>query len=119
MNDSREDLAEGIGLLRSLISSPIQGNSKVEFHINAGGMGVWVAATCCLIMLAVLVVSGLIAGLWVTREFTRIDVTMSERKEENDRAQTYLSSIFGRVPELKKQIDQESEKQKKGGDGSR
>lgn len=112
MNESKDDIAEGIGLLRGLISPKIGGDAKIELHINAGGVGVWIAATCCLITLSAVLVGGLVAGLWLTREFTRVDVTLSERKEENDRAQTYLSSIFGRVPELKSQIDKETKAQK-------
>lgn len=112
MTDEKDDIQTGVGILKGLLGNRIGGDAKIELHINAGGVGVWIAATCCLITLAAVLVGGLVAGLWLTREFTRVDVTLSERKEENDRAQTYLSSIFGRVPELKAQIDKETEKEK-------
>ena len=112
MKDDREDLEAGIGLIRGLIGNRTGGDAKIEVHFNAGGIGVWVAATCCLVTLGVVLSGGLMAGLWISREFNRIDVSLSERKEENDRAQTYLSSIFGRVPELRKQIDKEVQQDK-------
>lgn len=71
--------------------------SVSSITIDAGSIGVWIAATACLVMLAALVVG----GLWMSRELNRIDVTMSERKEEADRMQTYLSAIYAQAPHLK------------------
>lgn len=31
-------------------------NSRAEIHINAGGIGVWIATTACLVMLAINVI---------------------------------------------------------------
>lgn len=112
MNESRDDLAEGIGLLRGLISPKIGGDAKIELHINAGGVGVWIAATCCLITLSAVLVGGLVSGLWLVREFNRVDIALSERKEENDKNDTYLSGIWGRLPELRKQIDEDAKREK-------
>lgn len=112
MKETKDDLADGIGLLKALTGGSISGNSTINLSMNVGAAGVWIAATCCLVMLAAMTVGSVVGGLWLVREFNRIDIALSERKEENDRAQTYLSSIFGRVPELKAQIDKETEKEK-------
>lgn len=71
--------------------------SVSSITVDAGGVGVWIASTACMVMLGVLIVG----GLWMSRELNRIDVTMSERKEEADRMQTYLSAIYAQAPHLK------------------
>lgn len=66
-------------------------------RIEGGGVGVWVAVTCCLVMLAAMMVG----SLWMTREFARIDKELNERKEEGQRMQSYLSAIYVNAPHLK------------------
>lgn len=79
------------------------GNQNVSsITLYAGGVGVWIAATACFVMLA----SMIVGALWMSRELTRIDVALSERKEENDRMQTYLSAIYAQAPHLKAKEDE-------------
>lgn len=74
------------------------GNQNVTtVRFEGGAVGVWVCATACLVMLA----ASSIMAVWMHREFTRLDVTMSERKEEADRMQTYLSAIYAQAPHLR------------------
>lgn len=95
----REALKEYTEVMKR--SNPsMYGGSNANINVSAGGIGVWVAATSCIIMLAVLVVGGTIGGIWLSREFSRIDKELQERKGENERAQSYLSSIFLRAPQL-------------------
>ncbi len=73
--------------------------------VNAGGVGVWICATLCGMML----VGGMIGAIWMSREFNRYDVALSERKAEADRAQTYLSSIYGRMPQwMREEVEREA-----------
>lgn len=65
--------------------------------INAGGVGVWVSSTCCMVMLAVI----LVGGFWISREFTRTDKELNERKEELQRIQSYVSAIYVQAPQLR------------------
>lgn len=66
-------------------------------YINGGGVGVWIATTCCVVMIALL----LVGSIWMSREFARVDKELLERKEEGQRMQSYLSAIYVNAPQLK------------------
>lgn len=61
-------------------------NSRAEIHINAGGVGVWIATTCCCVMLAI----SILLGLAVINQSRKID-------ELN----AYLTAIYMMAPNLK------------------
>lgn len=61
-------------------------NSKAEIHINAGGVGVWVATTACLVMLAINVVL--------------VAVVMDQSRKVDDLGD-YLNAIYMQAPYLK------------------
>jgi len=82
-------------LLKELLGVPLNNTSTIT--INAGGVGVWVAVTCCLVMLF----STLIGAVWLSREFARVDKELNERKEEGQRMQSYLSAIYVQAPSLR------------------
>lgn len=71
------------------------GNATIT--VNAGGVGVWVAVTCCLVMLALL----LLGSLWASREMNRFDQEMQARKDENSKMTAYLQAIYVQAPQLK------------------
>lgn len=110
----RQELADALDRFTGKVDQLLSSGSVNTNTVNnsAGAAGIWVCATACLVMLTGMGVGSVVGGLWLVREFNRIDIELSERKEENDRAQTYLSSIFGRVPELRQKIDKEQEKEK-------
>lgn len=105
-----DELNNKLGGIEERRSSSHNGVSTIT--INAGGVGVWVCATFS----GMILVAVLIGAFWMSREFNRYDVALSERKQEADRAQTYLSSIFGRMPQwMREEVEKEaSSKQKKG-----
>lgn len=73
------------------------GNQSVNrITFEAGGAGVWIATTACLVMLAAM----LVGGFWLSREFARVDKELNERKEEGQRMQSYLSAIYIQAPQL-------------------
>lgn len=84
-------------IVRDLLMPYARNDSNATITIHAGGVGVWIAAACCAVMLA----AGLIAAFWVSREFTRLDRENDARREEAMRMQSYLSAIYVRAPELK------------------
>lgn len=91
------------------------GNTTSSIQVNAGGVGVWICVCMCCMML----VSVAIGAVWMSREFNRYDSDLSERKAESDRSQTYLSSIYGRMPQwMREEVEKEAssklaEKEKK------
>lgn len=97
------DLGEAIRGMDNSRNTSQSGVSTIT--VNAGGVGVWVCATLCGMML----IASLIGAIWMSREFNRYDVSLSERKQESDRAQTYLSSIYGRMPQwMREEVEKEA-----------
>lgn len=60
--------------------------NSANLNINAGGLGVWVSATCCAVVLSVT----LLMGLWV--------VSLSARVQELNQL---LNAIYMMAPHLK------------------
>lgn len=111
MNDAQGDQKELIEALQRFtdkadrVLSMNSGNTTSAINVNAGGVGVWICASLCGMML----VGILMGAFWMSREFTRYDIALSERKEEGDRSQTYLSSIFGRMPQwMREEVEKEA-----------
>jgi hypothetical protein len=86
-----------IQLQERLGMSPVTGVSNATIAVNAGGVGVWIATTCCLVMLGMAVVG----AFWLSREFHRIDTQLAEQRAEDSTLRTYLSSIWQQAPQLK------------------
>lgn len=81
------------------------GNTTRSIQVNAGGIGVWICVCLCCMML----VSVVMGAVWMSREFNRYDSDLSERKAESDRSQTYLSSIYGRMPQwMREEVEKEA-----------
>ena len=72
-------------------------NGVSTITVNAGGVGVWACLTACIMMISMM----LIGGMWMSREFNRIDREMTDRREGMERMQTYLSAIYAQAPHLK------------------
>lgn len=76
---------------------------------NSDSKGIWVCVTCCIVMM-VAVFMGLSQ---MNREFNRQDSLNAQFHDADERANTYLSSIFGRVPDLKKAVEADYELRQK------
>ena len=83
------------GLLRRYAGA-VSGTSRAEVHVNAGGVGVWISTTACLVMLGVAV----IGSVWMHREFTRVDVELTAIRERAQAQQGYLNAIYRAAPHL-------------------
>lgn len=83
MSDDLGALLEEARALRLSLSS---GNNAATITINAGGIALWVAATCCITMLAIII------GL--TPFILRMDREQSEQGHQ-------LNAIYMMAPHLK------------------
>ena len=111
MNDSQGDQKELIEALHRFsdrsekLLNMHSGNTTSSIQVNAGGVGVWICVCLCCMML----VSVGMGAVWMSREFNRYDSDLSERKSESDRSQTYLSSIYGRMPQwMREEVEKEA-----------
>lgn len=83
-----DDLAELRRLLRETqaLTAPVSANGHAQITVSAGGIGVWIAAMCCVVMLVV----ALFLGLLYVDHSRKIDSL-------ND----YLNAIYMQAPHLK------------------
>lgn len=90
-DDERKALVEGMRSLASALHNfdGSRGNSS-NVRIEAGGAGVWLATTCCLIMLAV----ALVGSIWLSRELTRQDAEMAALRDRNETFQAYINVLM-------------------------
>ena len=65
-------------------------SSNATIHINAGGIGMWVAVTCCAVMFVLGVSMAVLGGMAYTSTQQRLD-----------RMQDYLNAIYMQAPQLK------------------
>lgn len=73
----------------SNLKRPTQSGNAV-IHVNAGGIGMWVAVTCCAVMFVVGLSMAVLGGLAYTSTQQRMD-----------RMQDYLNAIYMQAPQLK------------------
>lgn len=65
-------------------------SSNATIQVNAGGIGMWVAVTCCAVMFVLGVSMAVLGGLAYTSTQQRLD-----------RMQDYLNAIYMQAPQLK------------------
>lgn len=104
MMEQGKDLIQAIQALEKTVERINGNNSTATIQVNAGGVGVWVATTCAVVMLACLFVG----GFWVMREFNRLDTELGDRKAENESMRSYLSVIYQQLPSLREHEKKES-----------
>ena len=95
---SVDALLEELRQLRTALTS-LRNIGNPTVSINAGGMGVWVAATACFVMLAALMVG----GFWISRELNQIEVRFSDMKNTNDIQDAYDNKFGTQLEKLKQQ----------------
>lgn len=76
---------------------PRHSNSAV-ITINAGGVGVWIATTACIVMLAAL----LVGLFWVSREFTRLDNRFNDQTDTDSVQDAYIHKLRAEQKQEKK-----------------
>lgn len=71
--------------------------SQATITVNAGGLGLWIAVTCCAVMLAVGVVGCVAVSSAVQGQNRRIE----KQDEALSRMQDYLNAIYVQAPSLR------------------
>lgn len=95
--DKLDAAAERLERVASALPTSRATGNHSTISINAGGVGVWIATTCCIVMLAVIG----IGGLWMDREFQRHDAQLAELRQDNADLHEYLAAIYMIAPSLK------------------
>ena len=86
--------------LRKLRQSFGTNNSTAKISINAGGWGVWVAATACVITMVVAVVSSVLSNQNVTTAFIASGNQIAELKADLRDAKAYNTLHESRIKKL-------------------
>ncbi len=63
--------------------------NRIEIQVNAGGIGVWIAATACLVVLAVTIVS----AIFTSHEFTRQGRELQELREQDEIHDAWIQTL--------------------------
>lgn len=76
-------------LLQELGNLLPRNDNTAKIEVNAGSIGVWLAATACVVCVAVMVVG----GIFVTREFVRYDQQLQELREKDEIHDAWLQTL--------------------------
>lgn len=78
------------------------GNATITANVSAGGVGVWIATTSCILCLA----GCIVIGYQVSRMQTEILALESADREKS----AYLAAIYAQAPQLKAGIKIQNER---------
>jgi hypothetical protein len=87
--DSKRRIDDLIDLYQRATGSTSSGNS-ITVSVNAGGVGVWIATTACLVMLA----CGMVGAFWITNEFRQYDAHLSELRSRDRVHDAYIQAAY-------------------------
>lgn len=79
----------------SLLKTGAMNSAKIE--VNAGGVGIWIATTACLMMLAVNII---LIVLFVVQD-AKNDKVQDTQNSKIDKMQDYLNAIYAQAPHLR------------------
>ena len=94
LSDSTRRLRESVDSLFS--DSYPRNHSASTININAGGIGVWIATTCCIAMLCV----SIMGSIWISREFTAKQIADTAQEQKIAELGNYLQAIYAQAPQL-------------------
>ena len=67
----------------------VTGVGTSSIHVNAGGVGVWLCAMCCAVMLT----AALVGAFWVSREFNRVDSRFNDQTDTDSVQDAYIQKL--------------------------
>jgi hypothetical protein len=113
IDDELREIKQAFGDLMASLSPPsgpsCRSDNNNNFNINAGGVGLWVAVTACLVMLAAFAVAVPVAtGAYLaTQDEMRADraaaeANFKELRDKDETLQAYISVINPQEKEEKK-----------------
>lgn len=91
----RQELIEAFNRLADRLDHKVDalghvGNSSASANFNAGSAGIWIAVTCCLVMLA----AGGVAALWMATEITETRAQLRELRAEQKSFRAYINAGY-------------------------
>lgn len=99
MTEDRQELVIALNRFSekadSLLRTGTMNSAKIE--VNAGGVGIWIATTACLMMLAVNII---LIVLFVVQD-AKNDKVQDTQNSKIDKMQDYLNAIYMQAPHLK------------------
>lgn len=100
MSDLGDELDRLERMLVEAISlhAPQNKVGNLAVNVNAGGAGVWIAATCCLVMLTAL----LVGAFWISREFNQIDSRFNDQTDTDSVQDAYIHKLRAEQPKKEK-----------------
>ncbi len=110
MDEAIRELSEASRRLRESVESLTsdmhpRSASASTININAGGVGVWIATTSCIAMLA----ASVVGGIWVSREFTAKQIADVAQDQKIAELGNYLQAIYAQAPQLQPAKKKEDE----------
>lgn len=95
MKNSVAELARSLGL-------NVGGNtSTANINVNAGGLGVWIAATCCIVTLVTSVILSSVFMWHEQEQQQQINAHEADQQRKIDELYNYISAIYAQAPQLK------------------
>lgn len=85
------------GFIDQLKDNGSSNSNTSTIQVNAGGIGVWIAATCCAVMFAIMASMSLFAVYLFQTQNEKIHVLESGQSKMQD----YLNAIYQMAPNLK------------------
>lgn len=76
-------------IVRELTGAALNNSSTSRVTIQHDGRGTWFSATCCAVMVAVMIV----AGFWLSREFNRIDAVFNDLNDKDSVQDAYINKL--------------------------
>jgi hypothetical protein len=76
-------------IVRELTGAALNNSSNSRVDVHHDGRGTWFSATCCAVMVAVMIV----AGFWLSREFNRIDAVFNDLNDKDSVQDAYINKL--------------------------
>src|SRR5690606_34960925 len=89
--NNRMDRLQGVLAGAHELTPKTTANGTSTINVNAAGMAVWIAATCCAVMLVSLMVVSVIGAVW----FADINQQTRELRQKDDLLQAYINVAYG------------------------
>lgn len=95
VQNSVAELARSVGLKIG------DNTSTATIHVNAGGLGVWIATTCCIVMLVTSIILGVVFMWHEQEQQAQISAHEAEQQRKIDELYNYIAAIYAQAPQLK------------------
>lgn len=95
MNDDLKAIGSLLHEVKGLTAPTATGNATIT--VNAGGVGLWVAVTACLVSMAISIVGLILVGL----ALSDLNRQTQELRQSDATTQAYLNAYFSQPKEPK------------------